>query len=168
MQASVVEAPKPARKRRKPLLLGAALIAIAAAGWYGAEWWQANRFMVTTDDAYVGGNVTPLAPRVAGHIDQVLVEDNQHVSAGQPVIRIDDRPFKAALERAQASVQQKQSALDNLRAQISLQNSLIEQASADLEAKSAAALFTAQDAKRYAVLASARTGSQQDAQKSAA
>ncbi|RUW59624.1 biotin/lipoyl-binding protein, partial [Mesorhizobium sp. M2A.F.Ca.ET.067.02.1.1] len=150
LQASVVEAPKPARKRRKPLLLGAALLAIAAAGWYGAEWWQANRFMVTTDDAYVGGNVTPLAPRVAGHIDQVLVEDNQHVSAGQPVIRIDDRPFKAALERAQASVQQKQSALDNLRAQISLQNSLIEQASADLESKSAAALFTAQDAKRYA------------------
>ena len=168
LQASVVEAPKPARKRRKPLLLGAALIAIAAAGWYGAKWWQANRFMVTTDDAYVGGNVTPLAPRVAGHIDQVLVGDNQHVSAGQPIIRIDDRPFKAALERAQASVEQKQSALDNLRAQISLQNSLIEQASADLEAKSAAAAFTAQDAKRYAVLASARTGSQQDAQKSAA
>ena len=167
LQAAVVDIPKPAKKRRKPLLLGAALIAIAAAGWYGAEWWRANRFLETTDDAYVGGNVTPLAPRVAGHIDQVLVEDNQHVVAGQPVIRIDDRPFKAALEHAQASVEQKQSALDNLRAQVSLQNSLIEQASADLEAKSAAAVFTAQDARRYAALANARTGSQQDAQKSA-
>jgi membrane fusion protein (multidrug efflux system) len=168
LQPSIVEAPKPVRKRRKPWLLGAALIVVAAGGWYGVEWWQANRFLVTTDDAYVGGNVTPLAPRVAGHIDKVLVEDNQHVVAGQPVIRIDDRPFKAALERAQASVRQKQSALDNLRAQVSLQNSLIEQASADLEAKSAAAAFTAQDARRYAVLASAKTGSQQDAQKSAA
>ncbi|MEZ2329162.1 HlyD family secretion protein [Mesorhizobium sp. RCC_202] len=168
-QPSAIQVPPPAPKsRRKPLLMLGALIAIGVAGWYGVQWWQFGRFLVSTDDAYVGGNVTPLAPRVAGHIDQILVEDNQHVAAGQLVMRIDARPFQAALERAQASVQQKQSALGNLRAQISLQNSLIAQAEADLEAKSAAAVFTAQDAKRYEVLASARTGSQQDAQKSAA
>lgn len=165
-QASVVQIPVPVGNRRKPLLMLGAAIAIGVAGWYGVQWWQAGRFLVSTDDAYVGGNVTPLAPRVAGHIDEVLVEDNQHIAAGQLVIRIDDRPFKAALEHAQASVQQKQSALDNLRAQVSLQNSLIEQAEADLEAKNAAAVFTGQDAKRYEVLASARTGSQQDAQRS--
>jgi len=168
-QPSAIQVPPPAPKsRRKPLLLLGALIAIGVAGWYGVQWWQVGRFLVSTDDAYVGGNVTPLAPRVAGHIDQILVEDNQHVAAGQLVMRIDARPFQAALERAQASVQQKQSALGNLRAQISLQNSLIAQAQADLEAKAAAAVFTAQDAKRYEVLASAKTGSQQDAQKSAA
>ena len=165
-QASVVQIPVPARNRRKPLLMLGAVIAIGVAGWYGFQWWQAGRFLVSTDDAYVGGNVTPLAPRVAGHIDEILVEDNQHVAAGQVIIRIDDRPFKAALEHARASVQQQQSALDSLRAQVSLQNSLIEQAEADLEAKNAAAVFTGQDAKRYGVLASAKTGSQQDAQRS--
>lgn len=163
---SVAATPMPARKRRRPLLMLAGLVVIGVAGWYGVQWWQAGRFLVSTDDAYVGGNVTPLAPRVAGHIDQILVEDNQHVEAGQLVIRIDDRSFKAALEHAQASVQQQQSALDNLHAQISLQNSVIEQAEADLEAKSAAAVFTAQDAKRYEVLASTRAGSQQDAERS--
>lgn len=168
LQPTVVQIPAPAKKRRKPLLMLGALIAIGVAGWYGVQWWHAGRFLVSTDDAYVGGNVTPLAPRVAGHIDQILVEDNQHVAAGQLVIRIDDRPFKAALEHAEATVQQKRSALDNLRAQVSLQNSMIQQAEADLEAKNAVAVFTAQDAKRYEVLANARTGSQKDAQKSAA
>ena len=165
-QPSVVQISVPARKRRKPWLMLGAAIVVGGAGWYGFQWWQAGRFLVSTDDAYVGGNVTPLAPRVAGHIDQILVEDNQHVAAGQLIIRIDDRPFKAALEHARASVEQKQSALDNLRAQVSLQNSVIEQAQADLDAKSAAAVFTAQDAKRYEVLASTRAGSQQDAQRS--
>ncbi|TPM27019.1 HlyD family secretion protein [Mesorhizobium sp. B2-3-4] len=167
-QASVVQVATPARKRRKPLVMLAALVAVGAAGWYGVQWWQAGRFLVSTDDAYVGGNVTPLAPRVAGHIDAILVEDNQHVAAGQLVIRIDDRPFKAALDRAQATVQQQQSALDNLGAQVALQNSLIEQAQADLDARNVAAVFTAQDAKRYEVLASTKAGTQQDAQRSLA
>ncbi|RWE32596.1 MAG: HlyD family secretion protein [Mesorhizobium sp.] len=168
VQPSTVEIPAPARKRRKPLLVLGALVAVSVAGWYGLQWWQAGRFLVSTDDAYVGGNVTPLAPRVAGHIDEILVEDNQHVAAGQLVIRIDDRPFKAALDRARAAVQQQQSALDNLRAQVPLQNSLIEQAQADLEAKNVAAVFTAQDAKRYEALASTKAGTQQDAQRSLA
>ncbi|WP_421916717.1 HlyD family secretion protein [Mesorhizobium sp.] len=165
-QPSSVQVPAPVQKRRKPWLMAGAAIAMGVAGWYGFQWWQAGRFLVSTDDAYVGGNVTPLAPRVAGHIDQILVDDNQHVATGQLIIRIDDRPFKAALAHAQASVEQKQAALDNLGAQISLQNSLIEQAQADLEAKSAAAVFTSQDARRYEVLASTRAGSQQDAQRS--
>lgn len=166
LQPSVAQNPAPIKNRRKPLLMLGTLVAIGVAGWYGVRWWQAGRFLVTTDDAYVGGNVTPMAPRVAGHIDEILVDDNQRVAAGQLVIRIDDRPFKAALGHAEASVQQQQSALDNLRAQISLQNSMIQQAEADLEAKSAAAVFTTQDAKRYQVLASTRAGSQQDAQRS--
>src|ERR1700710_238931 len=87
---STVQIRLPARKRRKPLLTLGAVIAIGIGGWYGFQWWQAGRFLVSTDDAYVGGNVTPLAPRVAGHIDQILVEDNQHVDAGQLIIRIDD------------------------------------------------------------------------------
>lgn len=167
-QPSAVQVPVPAKNRRKPFVMLGAAIVIGAAGWYGFQWWQAGRFLVSTDDAYVGGNVTPLAPRVAGHIDEILVEDNQHVAAGQLIIRIDDRPFKAAVERAQASVQQQQSALDNLHAQVSLQNSLIEQAQADLDAKSAAATFTTQDTQRYAVLASTKAGTQQDAQRSLA
>ena len=167
-QPSVVQIPVPAKSRRKPFVMLGAAIAIGVAGWYGFQWWQAGRFLCR-----------PMMPMSAamsrrwrrgspGIIDQILVEDNQHVDAGQLIIRIDDRPFKAAVDRAQASVQQQQSALDNLRAQVSLQNSLIEQAEADLDAKSAAATFTTQDAQRYAVLASTKAGTQQDAQRSLA
>ena len=140
----------------------------AIAGWYGLRWWQVGRFLETTDDAYVGGNVTALSPRIAGHIDELLVEDNQLVKAGQLLIRIDPRPFTAALERAEANVQQQQSALEDLRARIVLQRSVIQQAEADLDAKSAAAVFTAQDARRYQVLASTNNGSEQNAQKTSA
>ncbi len=157
-----------APKRRRLVFVAVALVAIAAGGRYGMQWWQVGRFMESTDDAYVGGNVTPLAPRVAGHIDEILVEDNQRVAAGQLLIRIDPRPFRAAVEHAEASVQQQQSALDNLRARLALQESTIQQAEADLEARSAAAVFAAQDARRYQLLASSNNGSEQNAQKTSA
>jgi membrane fusion protein (multidrug efflux system) len=168
LKSSLVQGPAPRKRRRRALPLLGLLVVIGAAGWYGVQWWEVGRFLETTDDAYVGGNVTPLATRVAGHIEQILVEDNQHVVAGQPLVRIDDRPFKAALAHAEAAVQQQQAALDNLRARVSLQNWVIQQAAADLDVKNAAAVFSTQDAKRYQALATTRAGSQQDAQRSSA
>src|SRR5581483_11215630 len=68
----------------RALLAAAAATALAAgAAWYGYHWWTDARFIQTTDDAYVGGNVTPVAPHVSGFVAQVLVTDNQRVTAGQ-------------------------------------------------------------------------------------
>ena len=55
---------------------------LLAAGDYGYQWWTNGRFIETTDDAYVGGDVTQIAPHVAGFIDKVLVQDNALVHAG--------------------------------------------------------------------------------------
>ena len=81
------------RLRLRRALLAVAALAIAGAGaaWYGYDWWTTGRFIETTDDAYVGGNVTPIAPHVSGFVAQVLVTDNQLVKAGQLLIRL-DRP----------------------------------------------------------------------------
>lgn len=153
-------------RTRRAALAGAALaIAVAGASWYGYDWWTQGRFIQTTDDAYVGGNVTPVAPHVSGFVAQVLVTDNQFVHAGQPLIRLDDRDYRAALDHAEAVVSARAAALEGLRAQYDLQQSTIRQQSADLAARTAQAVFAAAEAARYRSLAQTAAGSRQDAQR---
>src|SRR5947209_109962 len=91
------------RARLKWLAYAALGGAIALAGArYGHEYWTVGRFLESTDDAYAGGNVTPISPHVAGFVTQILVGDNEYVRAGQPLIQLDDRDFRAAVDRAAA------------------------------------------------------------------
>ena len=80
------------------------IVALAGAR-YGHEYWSVGRFIESTDDAYAGGNVTPISPHVAGFVAQILVGDNEYVHAGQPLIRLDDRDFRAAVDHATAIVE---------------------------------------------------------------
>jgi len=67
--------------------------------------------VVSTDNAYVRGAVTVLAPQVSGYVTEVLVQDYENVKAGQPLVRIDARTYEAAQAQAQAQ-------LANARAQL--------------------------------------------------
>jgi membrane fusion protein, multidrug efflux system len=155
--------------RRKHLLAGAAALLLAVGGaWYGYDWWTIGRFIQSTDDAYVGGNVTAIAPHVAGFVTEIAVTDNQHVRAGQLLVRIDPRDYQAALDHAVAVVAAREAALASLRAQSVLQQSTIRQAAADLDAKAAQAAFAHADAVRYATLAHTPAGSRQDAERTLA
>lgn len=166
---SAVPTPKPPRRpKRRTILTAAAIAGGALAVWYGIYWWNVGRWMQTTDDAYVGGNTAPLATQVAGFVTEVLFDDNQFVHQGQPLIRIDPRLYKAAVERADANLQQQKATLENLHARYTLQQSTIAQAEADLAGKTAAATFAALDAKRYQALALSASGSEQNAQKATA
>ncbi|WP_428492691.1 HlyD family secretion protein [Rhodopila sp.] len=156
------------RSRLKPVLLVAGgLVLLVCAGLYGREWWTTGRFVETTDDAYVGGNVTPIAPHVAGFIQTILVADNAAVHAGEVLIRIDPRDAEAALAHARAVLTARDAAADSFRAQSALQQAVIRQSEADVVAKGAQAAFAEQDARRYADLAVTAAGSRQDAQRSA-
>jgi membrane fusion protein (multidrug efflux system) len=157
------------RISRKRLLLGAlGLLIVAGAAGFGRYWWTTGRFIESTDDAYVGGNVTALAPHVPGFVSQILVTDNQYVKAGQLLITLDDRDYKAQLAHAQAVVAKQNATLANLRAQYALQQSMVEQADANLNAARAAATFAEQEATRYRVLAATTYGSVQNDQKASA
>jgi membrane fusion protein (multidrug efflux system) len=147
------------------LLAAAGVAALAACGWFGTRWWTDGRFIETTDDAYVGGNVTTIAPHVAGFVQSIEVSDNQRVRAGQILLRLDPRDTQAALEHAEAVVAGAEAVLDSLRAQLALQDSVIQQQAAELTARSAQASYTATDADRYRSLAATAAGSRQDQQR---
>jgi membrane fusion protein (multidrug efflux system) len=162
---AATKVPKPKRRLRRPLVLASVVLLLCGLGWFANYWWRTGRWIETTDDAYVGGNTTPLSPQAAGQIQSVLIEDNQRVAAGQLLIQIDDRLYRAALDHAEAAVQQQQATLRNLHAKLQLQLSLIQSAKATLVAKTAAATFSAQEAKRYQSLAVSAAGTEQNAQR---
>jgi membrane fusion protein, multidrug efflux system len=157
------------RVSRKQLIIAVLglLLAIGAAG-YGRYWWMTGRFIESTDDAYVGGNVTVLAPHVPGFVSRILVADNQYVKAGDPLVTLDDRDYRAKLAHAEAAVKRQQATLANLRAQYELQQSTIAQSEAALASAKAASLFADQEAARYRALAATSYGSVQNDQKAAA
>lgn len=160
----------PAKRRlrfgRKQLALAGLALAIILGGiGYGRYWWTTGRFIETTDDAYVGGNLTALSPHVAGFVSQILVADNQYVKAGELVVTLDNRDYKAALAHAEAVVQNQNAALANLHAKYTWQQSMIAQAKDDLAAKKATAGFAREDAARYHALALTTFGTVQADQK---
>jgi membrane fusion protein (multidrug efflux system) len=149
------------------VLAGVAVAVVGAAGWYGYDWWTNGRFFESTDDAYVGGNVTAIAPHVGGFIAQVLVGDNTHVDAGQLLIRLDDRDYRAVLDHAKAVVEARAASYEAVRARYVLQQATIRQQEADVAVKSAQVRFSSADAKRYEILAETSAGTRQEAQRSA-
>jgi len=168
LERAAIAAPVKRRLRlgRKQLALAGLALAIILGGiGYGRYWWTTGRFIESTDDAYVGGNVTALSPHVAGFVSQILIGDNQFVKAGELVITLDDRDYKAALAHAEAVVQNQTAALANLHAKYTLQQSMIDQAEADLAAKQADAGYARADAARYHALALTTYGTLQNDQK---
>src|SRR4051812_20305425 len=89
------------------LLLCLSAVAVVAAGWT----WARSHGEVSTDNAYVRGDATSLAPKVAGYVTAVEIEDNQSVRAGDVLFRIDDRDFSARLAQAEANVEAAQARL---------------------------------------------------------
>ncbi|MGC2199608.1 MAG: HlyD family secretion protein [Stellaceae bacterium] len=154
--------------RRHLVLAGLALAVTLGGIGYGRYWWNVGRFIESTDDAYAGGNVTPVAPHVAGFVAQILVTDNQHVQAGELLIRLDARDFQAALDHAEAVAAKEQAALAGLEAKYVLQQAMIRQAEADLAAKVARAKFAGEDAVRYRDLALTTFGTRQNAERTSA
>jgi membrane fusion protein (multidrug efflux system) len=161
----------PAASRRRSLLKRTALgtlavLGLAAAAQFGADYWRTGRFMVETDDAYVQADSTLIAPRVSGYISEVLVADNQPVKAGQVLARIDDRDFQTALRQAVADRATAEAEIRSIDSQLQLQNSAIEQADLQVTSAEAALRFAREDHDRYESLSKTGAGTTQAAQQS--
>jgi membrane fusion protein (multidrug efflux system) len=156
---------RPSRQaiKRAALALATAL-GVAAATDFGHYYLTSGRYLETTDDAYVKADSTIIAPKVSGYIAQVLVNDNQPVTAGQLLAKIDDRDFRAALSQARADVAAAEAAVRNLDAQIALQQPIIEQGTADIAAAEANLKFAQEEQARYDGLMKTGSGTVQRAQ----
>lgn len=123
-----------------------------------------KRTQQTTNDAYVSADYTLVVPRVAGFIKEVYVEDNQQVKAGQLLALIDDRDLRAAAQAADAETLVARAQLQNTRATLERQVSVIAQAQASVVAAKAEMAFAEHELKRYNHLAGVGAGTVQNAQ----
>jgi membrane fusion protein, multidrug efflux system len=107
-RASTLEPPPRARPRwhrwRKRLLIVGVVAGLAAGGYSLAPQVETALNTVSTDDAYVNGHVTLVAPRVVGQVSEVLVDDNYRVKKGQVLVRLDSEPYRVQFEIKQAAV----------------------------------------------------------------
>jgi membrane fusion protein (multidrug efflux system) len=155
----------PSRRAIKRAALALALaLGVAAAADFGYGYLTTGRYLETTDDAYVKADSTIVAPKVSGYIAEVLVGDNEKVTAGQLLARIDDRDFKTALVQANADVAASEAAVRNLDAQIELQQPVIQQQASEVDAADANLKFAQQERARYDELMKSGSGTVQRAQ----
>ncbi|MDX1098145.1 HlyD family efflux transporter periplasmic adaptor subunit [Sinorhizobium medicae] len=124
--ANGVATSRSVRRKMIGLVLCLGSVVVVATGWS----WTCENGAMSTDNAYVRGDVTALAPKVAGYVTAVGVEDNQAVRAGDILFRIDDRDYRARLAQAVANVEAAQARLTNVDAEKELQHALIRQAEA--------------------------------------
>jgi membrane fusion protein (multidrug efflux system) len=171
MSTAVLERAPDARVRgsrfslKKAAMVGAALLIGAGVVWYGYNYWTVGRFIESTDDAYVGGDVSVMAPKVSGFIAEVAVTDNQPVHQGDLLIRLDDRDYRAALARTEAMVAGQQATLANLDATRRLQEAVIRQAQAGIVAADAETMRARDDRARFETLSRTAAASVQSFQK---
>ena len=110
------------------LVAGAATALVAAAQTMGPN---AIAF-VSTDNAYVKGDVTFVSPKVAGYVTAVLTENDRLVAPGEALVRIDPTDYRSAVADAQAAVAQAKAALRQTAAQRLLQQAQIRVADASI------------------------------------
>lgn len=104
--------------QRRMIWIVAALLVTAAAGYAAGPMVVTAFNTISTDDAYVNGHVTFLAPRVAGQVAKVLVDDNQRVRRGDVLVELDKEPYQVQLAIKQAAVDLAESDLVAARAQV--------------------------------------------------
>lgn len=140
------------------------LAAVVAGSAYSYSHGEGHGPRQSTDDAYVTADYTLVAPKVAGNVAEVLVEDHQPVKKGQLLARIDDRDYVVAVDMAQADLAQAEADLARLRAAIAQQGSAIERATAAIAAGKATLKFAQANQARYRDLSSDGSATQQDRQ----
>src|SRR5262249_44373767 len=91
--------------RRRWVWLLAGLLVVAALGYYFSPSVVLAFTTTSTDDAYVNGHVTFVAPRVPGQVLEVLVDDNNRVKKGDLLVRIDPEPFQVQVNLQRAAVE---------------------------------------------------------------
>ncbi|MGE4527681.1 MAG: HlyD family secretion protein [Rhodospirillaceae bacterium] len=149
---------------RKRLILGVAAVGLCIGGYFGWSWYSHGRFIESTDNAYVSGDIVAIAPKVPGRIAMLAVADNQPVKAGDLLLRLDDADYRAAVNQAQGSFDAATAAVAVVDGNIAVAESSIAEAEATLASAQAERTRAAADLARYKKLSAAQFASQQKMQ----
>jgi membrane fusion protein (multidrug efflux system) len=121
------------------------LIAIVAALLY----WLHARHFVSTDDAYLDGNIVQVAPQVPGPVTALHVNDNELVRKGELLVELDETDYQVALQQAQAQLAASQGRVAQAEAQLQSAQAGVTQAAAEVDAAQVALDNATADLKRY-------------------
>ena len=127
--AEADEIVQPRKKRmRLALMLSVPLLILLV----GAYLWLTSGRYVSTDNAYVQQDKVSVSAEVAGPIREVLVRENQRVKRGDLLFRIDPRPYRIAVQQAEAQIAAAQVAVGRLEAEAAGTGADIQGASANV------------------------------------
>lgn len=96
---------KDPHRRRRALWIVAALFVLAGVAWVLLDVFVFST-RVTTDNAYVGGNQVAISAQVPGTVTAILTDDTQHVSVGQPLVKLDSTDAQIRLSQAASALAQ--------------------------------------------------------------
>jgi membrane fusion protein (multidrug efflux system) len=144
-----------ARPPRRPLVIAAALIALAAVGLY---FYLPGLWQVSTEDAYVNAHVVSIVPKVAAYVAKLHVDDNSKVARDALLLELDPRDFEVALDIAKADLRIAQANTDNIQAQIHEQQAVVVETQSAVDGDQATLDFAQQQLDRYKSLATSGSG----------
>jgi membrane fusion protein, multidrug efflux system len=137
--AAAADRPDPLPRRRRTALLSIAAVVGIAAVAFGAYWLLVLNHYESTDNAYVQGNLVQITPQVGGTVVAIYADDTDAVKAGTPLVKLDAADALVALDQAKAQLAQTVREVRvmyannaTLAAQITLRNSEVTRARADL------------------------------------
>ena len=153
-------------RRLRRLWRPAAGLAVAIGIGVTASWWfTEGRYIESTDNAYVQGDIAVLSPRIEGDVTAIKVADNQRVRAGDPLIVLDPADWRARLAQAAAAAAEATAAIETAQRQVGQQRATIDAAQAAIvQAQAEQARADADAARSGSLVASGWTSRQSNDQ----
>lgn len=142
---------KPSR-RSVALMALVALVGVVAI-LYAWQLWPFSGGVAVTENAYIRGQITVLAPQVNGYVTEVLVQDFEEVIRGQPLVRIDDRQYRQLVEQRRAELAAQRFQLENLEQTLASNHATLASRRAELSAAEAELQRALADERRVNELA---------------
>jgi membrane fusion protein (multidrug efflux system) len=142
-------APPPRRRILPGLVAGVIILAIVAGG---VVYWLDARHYESTDDAFIDGDISQVSAQISGRITNILVQDNQAVTAGQQLVQIDPRDQQMRLDQMTAQRDEAAAGLDQARATLPARQADLDQAIANTRVAQANQLQSQRDLARYTAI----------------
>ena len=144
------QTPTPSKRRLLPGLV-AAIVILALVG-SGILYWLDARHYASTDDAFIDGDISQISAQISGRVTKILVQDNQAVTAGQPLVEIDPRDQQLRLDQMTAQRDQAAAQLDQARANLPVRQADLDQAIANTRVSQANLVQNQRDLSRYTAI----------------